>query len=159
MIGISELAVASAPSVLVCLGLGSCIGLAMVDVSLGLGGVAHIMLPETFPDRDDHKPAKFADRAVAALRDELVRQGANPRRLAAAYAGGAQVFQFGATNAKLDVGGRNAAAVAAQIARLQIRVLGADVGGRVGRTMTVRLMEEVKVRSVQSQERVLCRLR
>ena len=42
-----ELAVSSAPGeVLLSIGLGSCIGLALVDQRRGIAGLAHVMLPE-----------------------------------------------------------------------------------------------------------------
>ena len=64
MVRMGELAVSSAAGdVLVSLGLGSCIGLALVDRKMGIAGLAHVVLPDS-AGQDDAGPGKFADRAV-----------------------------------------------------------------------------------------------
>ena len=57
---------ASAGDVLVCVGLGSCIGLALVCRRGRACGLAHIVLPDS-GGREGDRPAKFAERAVPAL--------------------------------------------------------------------------------------------
>ena len=48
MVRMGELAISDTPGdVLVSLGLGSCIGLALVDKRAGVAGLAHIVLPQT----------------------------------------------------------------------------------------------------------------
>ena len=75
-----EMVVSSDPNEeLVALGLGSCIGLAIVDRTAGVAGLAHIVLPES-NDRVD-QVGKFADTAVPELIEKM-RQGR--RRRAAA---------------------------------------------------------------------------
>ena len=53
--------------VLVALGLGSCIGIALLDRASLVAGLAHVVLPESRPGGT---PGKFADTAVP----ELVRR-------------------------------------------------------------------------------------
>ena len=63
MVRMGEMAVAAAETeVLVTIGLGSCIGLALLDQRRGVAGLAHIMLPEAGATAD--QPGKFADTAV-----------------------------------------------------------------------------------------------
>lgn len=159
MVGMAEFHVAKDPAQFVCLGLGSCIGLLLYDATARVGGMAHIMLPAAFADRPVDQPAKFADTGVPALLEAVMKAGANRSRLVAAWSGGAQVFKFG-SGSKLDVGARNGVAVAEAIKGLGIRVLGSDVGGSSGRTMTVDTTKgEIRVRTINAGEKVLCRLR
>ncbi|HTT28713.1 MAG TPA: chemotaxis protein CheD [Solirubrobacteraceae bacterium] len=116
---------------LVARGLGSCIGLALVDRSAGVAGLAHIVLPES--TETDREPGKFADLAVPELIDRVCQAGANPRRLEAVLAGGARMFELG----ELDIGARNADAVRKGLAASGLGVHAAEVGGNRGRTMRV----------------------
>ena len=72
---------------LVARGLGSCIGLALIDPTTGVAGMAHIVLPES--QDSDREPGKFADLAVPALIAQMQKAGAMLRRLDAVMAGGA----------------------------------------------------------------------
>jgi len=143
----------------VCLGLGSCIGVAALDSTSGVGGMLHIMLPESFAGRTEEKPGKFADTGLPVFMEKLERAGANRRRLRIALAGGSQMFKFGAEAGRLDVGTRNAAAVATMLKSLGLRAIAQDLGGSKGRTMTMDLETgEVRLRSVNEEERRLCNL-
>ena len=46
-VGMADLKVCSAPDTLTTLGLGSCVGIALVDPVTKVGGLAHIMLPDS----------------------------------------------------------------------------------------------------------------
>lgn len=114
---------------LVARGLGSCIGLALIDRSAGVAGMAHVVLPES--NGSNNEPGKFADLAVPALVSQMQKAGAVTRRLEAVMAGGARMFELG----EMDIGARNAAAVKAGLSRAGLRVRAADTGGNRGRTM------------------------
>jgi chemotaxis protein CheD len=114
---------------LVARGLGSCIGLALIDRSSGVAGMAHIVLPES--NGSGSEPGKFADLAVPALLAQMQKAGAVTRRLDAVMAGGARMFELG----EMDIGARNAAAVKAGLARAGLRIRAAETGGNRGRTM------------------------
>ena len=60
---------------LACIGLGSCIGLALVDRAKGVAALAHVMLPES-TQPDPPQPHKFADLAVPALIELALAEGA-----------------------------------------------------------------------------------
>jgi chemotaxis protein CheD len=121
---------------LVARGLGSCIGLALIDRRSGVAGMAHIVLPEA-PGDAEPEPGRFADRAVPELISRMERAGAVVRRLDAVLAGGAQMFEVG----EMDIGARNAAAVEASLARSGVTVRATDTGGRRGRTMRLTVGE------------------
>lgn len=161
LVGMAEIHTLKGPGVFTCLGLGSCIGLCALDPVANVGGMVHVMLPELFAGRTEEKVGKFADTGVPALISALEGLGASRHRLVVAMAGGAQVFKFGSGGpSKLDIGARNQDAVDAQIKKLGLRCLGKDVGGNVGRTMTMcSETGEVRVRTVSQVERVLCKLR
>jgi chemotaxis protein CheD len=116
---------------LVARGLGSCIGLAVIDRYTGVAGLAHIVLPQS--TETDRQPGKFADVAVPALIDRMIGAGATPHRLEAVLAGGARMFELG----ELDIGARNEEAVRAGLAASGVSIHAAETGGGRGRTMRV----------------------
>lgn len=125
---------AAAGDVLVSLGLGSCIGLALLDRRTGVAGLAHVVLPESGGTGAENK-LKFADHAVPELVDRVVAKGARRLRLEAALVGGASMFAT--SSATLEVGPRNEAAVREQLKALRIPVIAAETGGQRGRTIRV----------------------
>jgi len=128
---------------LVARGLGSCIGLALIDHMSGVAGMAHIVLPESSGHTSTAEPGKFADTGVPALIAQMQRAGAVTRRLDAVMAGGARMFALG----EMDIGARNAEAVTAGLTRAGLRVRAADTGGNRGRTMRLTVGEfEVTVK-------------
>jgi chemotaxis protein CheD len=145
VVRMGEASASSAPGdVLVCIGLGSCIGLALVDRSKGVAALAHVMLPEaTVPDPP--QPHKFADLAVPALIALVVDEGASRTRLEAALVGGAAMFQFGGSGQ--DIGQRNAAAVTRLLADVRIPVRATATGGGKGRTMRVHVGSDLTITS------------
>jgi chemotaxis protein CheD len=130
-----EIAVSSNPGeVLLSLGLGSCIGLALVDQRRGIAGLAHIMLPEAIAGGGP--VGKFADLAVPELVTRTVALGTSRPMLKAVLVGGAQMFALGGSGA-LDIGVRNQTAVREALADLRIPVVATAVGGSKGRTIRV----------------------
>lgn len=128
-----EMVVSADPAAeLVALGLGSCIGLAIVDRPARVAGLAHIVLPESL---DKTEPVgKFADTAVPELIAQLRSAGAAERRLEAAIVGGAKMFEM---SGGLDIGLRNETAVRAALARVRVPVRAAETGGNQGRTVRI----------------------
>ena len=135
MVRMGELAASSASGhVLVSLGLGSCIGLALLDRRLGVAGLAHVVLPQSQGDKPEN-PRKFADVAVPQLVSELETLGARKQRLEAVLVGGAAMFAI--SSSSLDVGQRNEAAVRALLEDMRIPVVATATGGNRGRTIRV----------------------
>jgi chemotaxis protein CheD len=124
---------ATAGDVLVSLGLGSCIGLALLDRRAAVAGLAHVVLPAA--EGRDGSPGKFADTAVPVLLDAVLGLGARRLRMEAVMVGGASMFSFGGGG--LEVGQRNDAAVREELAKLRIPVVAAETGGSKGRTVRV----------------------
>jgi chemotaxis protein CheD len=141
VVRMGELAVSATPEdELVSMGLGSCVGVALVDRGQAVAGLAHVMLPAA--NAAYSAPAKFADRAVPTLLACVERLGARRERMVAVLAGGAQMFAGARVSGPgLDLGARNEAAVRAALADAGIPVRAAATGGDRGRTVRVRVGE------------------
>jgi chemotaxis protein CheD len=123
----------TAGDVLVSLGLGSCIGLALLDRRAAVAGLAHVVLPAA--EGRDGAPGKFADTAVPVLLNAVLGLGARRTRVEAVMVGGASMFSFGGNG--LEVGQRNDVAVREELAKLRIPVIASETGGSKGRTVRV----------------------
>jgi chemotaxis protein CheD len=155
MVRMGELAVSRTPGdVLVSIGLGSCIGLCLIDRRRRAVGLAHIMLPSGGPGE---MPGKFAPSAVPALVDELAELGAARSSLEAVLVGGAQMFSFGNAGAgRLDVGARNNHATREALDAARIPVIADATGGSTGRTVRLHVGEpRVIVKEAGAGEREL----
>jgi chemotaxis protein CheD len=116
----------------------SCIGLALVDRTATVAGLAHVVLPESQGKSEPR--AKFADLAVPDLVERLLAAGAVKRRLEAVIVGGARMFSVGAS---LDIGARNAEAVREALGKEGIKIRAEEVGGNRGRTARIIVGTEV----------------
>ena len=135
-VGMADLVVVSAPAKLVTLGLGSCIGLVIFDPVAKIAGMAHIMLPDSRGAKSVEKVGKFADTAVPAVIDEMIKKGASKSRMKAKIAGGAQMFALpGAQTDFLAVGARNVKETTDILAKMGISLVASDTGGNKGRTV------------------------
>lgn len=135
MVRMGELAASAvAGDVLVSLGLGSCIGLALVDRRVGVAGLAHVVLPDSAGNAEPGT-YKYADHAVPELIDRVVAAGGRRQLLEGVLVGGASMFTV--SSASLEVGQRNEAAVRDQLDAARIKVIAAETGGTRGRTIRV----------------------
>jgi chemotaxis protein CheD len=135
-VGMADLVVVTAPATLITLGLGSCIGLVIFDSAAKVVGMAHIMLPDSRGAKAIEKIGKFADTAVPAVMDEMLKKGASKARMKAKIAGGAQMFALpDAPTDFLAVGSRNVKETTALLARAGIALVASDTGGNKGRTV------------------------
>jgi chemotaxis protein CheD len=159
IVRMGELAVSADPDdTLLTIGLGSCIGLVLVDRIRRVAGLAHVMLPEARPGQAAELPpearGKFADLAVDALLQAMLDAGGRRIGVEAALVGGAHMFSFGAE--QLDVGARNDAAVRAGLAAVRIPIRGEATGGNKGRTVRVDVGQgRVVVRGAQTPDAVI----
>jgi len=138
-VGMADLKVGKSPHSLISYGLGSCVGIALFDPHSKIGGLAHIMLPNSLQARATDNSAKFADTAIPALIDQLVRLGAAKSRVTAKIAGGSQMFSFPQATDAMRIGDRNVEAVKEVLKSLSVRLIAEDVGGNYGRTVELLL--------------------
>lgn len=134
-VGMADLKVCNSPDSLTTLGLGSCVGVALRDPITKIGGLVHVMLPDSTAIRNNANVAKFADTGIEELVKQMVDKGATKGKLVAKIAGGAQMFSFSSTNDLVKVGERNVEATKKKLAELHIKILAADTGENYGRTV------------------------
>lgn len=136
-VGMADLKTCKAPDGVITLGLGSCVGIALRDPVLQIGGLVHIMLPDSTAMRTNNSVLeKFADTGIDELVKQLVAMGANRNRLVAKIAGGATMFQVQSRNDMMKIGERNVEATIKKLDSLNIKILAQDTGANYGRTVT-----------------------
>lgn len=152
VVGISDYKYARNPNVFVTYALGSCVGICLYDKQLKIGGLSHIMLPESSMfSKTDINRMKFADTAIADLVQELVKLGADRRRLTAKIAGGAQMFEVQQGSLVGTIGDRNVVSVKNTLQSLKIPIVAEDTGSNYGRTVYFDL--DTGIMKVQSLSR------
>jgi chemotaxis protein CheD len=134
-VGMADLNICVSPDGITTLGLGSCVGIAVRDPVTKIGGLAHIMLPDSKEIKSNSNIPKFADTGIEELVKRVVAKGANRSRLVAKIAGGAQMFAFQSSNSTMRVGDRNVEASLKKLKELNIPVLAQDTGANYGRTV------------------------
>ncbi len=134
-VGIADLHVCSAPDMITTIGLGSCIGIAIRDPALKIGGLVHIMLPDSAQISGSTNLAKFADTGIEELVRQMEKRGCNRWRMEAKIAGGAQMFAFHSKTDLAGVGLRNAEAAKSKLKALGIPLKAEDTGKDYGRTV------------------------
>lgn len=135
-IGIAELDIVKPPDSIKTIGLGSCVGIVLYDERKKIGGMAHIMLPDSvLMGAGNMNIAKFADTAIPFLYEKLIREGASRRNICAKIAGGAEMFSVLGQNTSLRVGPRNVDMTKKVLRSLSIPLVAESVGGSYGRTI------------------------
>lgn len=135
VVGIADCKLSNDPdSVLVTYALGSCIGLAIHDPVTRVGGLLHIMLPDSELDREKaaKNPFMFADTGVPLLFRNAYGMGAEKRRLVVRMAGGSQVMD---SQGVFNIGKRNALAVRKILWKAGVMLQGESTGGESSRTL------------------------
>ena len=135
VVGIADAKVSAEPgSVLVSYALGSCVAVCMYDALNHVGGLLHILLPDSAldPKKAQASPFTFADTGVPLLVSQMVACGASARTLSVRLAGGAQIT---AGPDPFGIGKKNHAAVRKMLWKAGMMVDGEQVGGDVSRTV------------------------
>ncbi len=76
-VGMADLKLCKAPDAITTLGLGSCVGIAIKDPITKIGGLAHIMLPDSTQFANNTNIPKFADTGAKELVSIIVAAVAN----------------------------------------------------------------------------------
>lgn len=132
-VGIAEYAVVTDETQLSTSGLGSCLGIVFHDPQNGVSGLIHVMLPSA-EDARDTNPLKFVDTGVPLLLKEMEAAGASRSAIQAWVVGGSEMLSFSAGDE--SIGSRNIAVAKRLLAQYQFEIIGTDVGGNHGRSMT-----------------------
>jgi len=135
IVGIAEMRVSDDPDiVLAAYSLGSCMGVALWDSFVKVGGLLHFMLPNSRValDKAHTNPFMFADTGIPSLLLSCFGLGAERDNMAAWLVGGTQLLDSGDF---LDIGRRNHAVAREILVRNRVEIAGEDVGGSVNRTL------------------------
>ena len=133
-VGMAEIAVATGKDdVLVTYALGSCIAVMVHDPVNQIGGMLHLMLPESkvAPDKAIVRPGMFADVGVPRLFHLLYERGCKKPNLVVKVAGGSQLYD---DNGVFDIGRRNQVMVRKIFWKAGVAVVAEDLGGSIPRT-------------------------
>jgi len=133
-VNMSELCVAKSPTQLICLGLGSCIAIALYDGQCKIGGLAHVVLPYARGEGKVRHPGKFGNTAVKELLRQMKAKGANLLRIKAKIFGGANMFPQ-LNLGKKTIGQSNIEEVKKALKNHEIAIIAEEVGGQMGRTI------------------------
>ena len=155
-VGMADYKTGRNPDSLISYGLGSCVGIALFDSINKIGGLAHIMLPDSTQARNAENPAKFANTALPLMLAEMLKMGAVKSRITAKIAGGAQMFTFANATDVMRVGERNTEAVKTILKSMDIRIIADDTGGNYGRTVELKLDTGIyRVKTIAKGEKEL----
>ena len=127
-------AVATAPYIISSSGLGSCVVVTLYDTERKLGGLAHIMLPDSHGLNGYHNAYQCADTAIASLIKELRNMSASHRNMVAKLAGGAKMFLSG-DDSSPGIGEQNIKSVKHILKQKRIPLTGENTGGNYGRSV------------------------
>ena len=153
-VGLADYKTGKNPDSLITYGLGSCIGIAVFDNRTKVGGLAHIMLPDSSQSRATENPAKFADRCLPLMIDELLKKGATKSGMQAKIAGGAQMFSLNKATDIMQIGKRNEESVRETLKKLGIPIVSSDTGGNYGRTVELSLEDgKFKIKTINKGEK------
>ncbi len=135
-VGIGELHVSrDRTTVLTAYGLGSCVGVSLYDPVARVGGMAHVMLPSSKDANHQTSGYKFADLAVPALVEGVLKLGGKRDSLICKIVGGAQMLIAPGHTNGFRIGERNVEAVMEALREWRIVPRAMDTGGAHGRTV------------------------
>lgn len=109
--------------------LGTCVGVAIVDETAGIGGLIHLLLPEPINPHNVDCPEKYATTGMPMFVEQLVESGARPENMRAVIAGGALVGPLTSCDMNLDIGGRTVDTVMDVLRQKKIAVVASETGG------------------------------
>jgi chemotaxis protein CheD len=130
--------ISRSPDIIVSQGLGSCVVVTIYDSRNKIGGLAHVMLPDSSRYSPVQVPCHFADTAIAYLLERMEAGPSEKRYLIAKIVGGAQMFRRTDT-AITGIGVQNITAIKTLLRQEKIPVAGEDTGGRSGRSVEFHL--------------------
>jgi chemotaxis protein CheD len=156
VVGIADCRIARAPAAaLATYALGSCIALVAWDWKLKLGGLLHIMLPDSAIDtaKATANPHLYVDTGVPALFRQLTDNGSSRKQLRWCLAGGACMM---ADSSHFEIGKRNQLAMKKVLWRLGVFIDREDLGGTESRSVRLDLETgQVDLRKGVAKEQIL----
>jgi HD-like signal output (HDOD) protein/chemotaxis receptor (MCP) glutamine deamidase CheD len=109
--------------------LGSCVGVSLWDSEAEMGGLHHLLLPESIEGGTPWQPEKYARTGLPMFIKALCDQGAKRKRLKAVVAGGGLIGPASCLDLELDIGGRTAEITNHLLEKEGIPILHNETGG------------------------------
>ena len=134
-VGLAEVKTVTKPHILATPSLGSCVAVILYDELMGIGSMAHIMLPDINLAKARNNRAKFANTAVEVMLKEMLDLGAVKRRIKSKIVGGANMFPTVNRSSPMHIGLRNVAAVKNELKNQKIRLVAEDTEGNYSRSV------------------------
>jgi chemotaxis protein CheD len=135
VVGVGDMSVSNNATItLSTYGLGSCVAIVAYDPIMKIGGLLHVMLPESklSPAKAAKQPAMFIDTGLPLLLTALRGLRADFARTKVFLAGGATIM---CTNDLFKIGERNVAAAQYLLSRYGLQVRHSSLGGTINRTV------------------------
>lgn len=139
IVDIADLKISKNPGdILVTYSLGSCIGVAVYDPVVSIGGMVHCMLPLSKVDREkaQERPAMFVDTGMQLMLNQLFQSGVRKSRLKIAVAGGAHILN---DDNLFKIGERNFTVLRKILWKNGMLMNIQDVGGEISRTIRLHI--------------------
>ncbi|TXT46346.1 MAG: cheD [Limisphaerales bacterium] len=141
IVGVADMIASNdANAELITYSLGSCLGVAVYDPVSKVGGLLHLMLPDSSisPEKAAKHPFMFADTGLPRLFHNLYSFGGVKSRLVVKVAGGAHLQ---GDQHVFNIGGRNVQSLRNILAQNGVTPAALDVGGHTSRTLRMRLSD------------------
>ncbi len=125
-------------SVLVTYSLGSCVGVAVYDPEVRVGGLIHCMLPLSSVDKAkaEQRPFMFVDTGMTRFLKDLFDLGLTRARAIVKVAGCSRILD---KNSLFRIGERNHAVLRKILWKNGLMIKAEDVGGEVSRTVRLEI--------------------
>lgn len=139
VVGVADRVASADPMAeIVTFSLGSCLGVTLYDPVKRVGGMLHLMLPDSTINaaRALTQPHMFVDTGVPRLFQAVYALGGEKRRLIVKVAGGAQFLD---EQKVFNIGRRNIEALSKILSDNLVSVAAHDVAGIASRTMRLQL--------------------
>ena len=139
VVGVADMAVSNDASAdIVTYSLGSCLGITIYDPLKKIGGLLHIMLPDSSIDsvKATTMPYMFVDTGVPRLFHAAYHLGADRARLVVKVAGGSQLLD---AQGIFNIGIRNIDTFKKLLAQQGLNIHANDTGGVSSRTLRLDL--------------------
>ena len=134
-VGIAEWRLSSDPNaVVVTHSLGSCVGVAIYDIRLCMGGIGHFMAPSSRanPDKARTSPGMYVDTGISGMLQEFFDAGSRRGDLMIKVAGGARMMD---ARDHFRIGHKNLTVLRKLMWKNSLMIHAEDTGGVAPRTL------------------------
>lgn len=154
IVGIADMKISNSPSdVLITYALGSCLGISIYDPQTKVGGLLHVMLPNSTvnPAKASENPLMFVDTGVPLLFKTCYQAGAKKERLIVKVAGGASLKK-GDGDDQFQIGKRNFLTFRKLLWKNNVLIDSFDVGENYSRTMSLNIETGEVILRINNQD-------